>query len=171
MQQLAEHLYYNETAFECIAKHIMNTNADCEMEDREMTEWKLSQLFKLQAELAAFGSKCVPVWNKALTAEQVKLEVGENKSARLSHVYAEMWYGARNGCVDIVERATKENREHSSWLLDKRFSLRKELEEYGKKILPELAAALEDDCEMLRMTDQYWRESWQQALNMVSDKR
>ena len=149
---------------------LMNMNAEMELEDREMVEWKLNQLFKLQAELATFGSKCVPVWNKELTAEQVKLEVGENKSASLSHIYAEMWYAARNGCTDIVEHATKENRELCSWLLDKRFSLRKELEEYGKKILPELAAALEDDSETLRMTDKYWRESWLQALRMVTDK-
>lgn len=147
-----------------------NMSADMELDDREMVEWKLNQLFKLQAELATFGCKCVPVWNKALTADLVKFENGESKSASLSHVYAEMWYAARNGCADIVERATKETREYSSWLLDKRFSLRKELEEYGKKILPELAAALEDDSETLRMTDKYWRESWQQALRMVTDK-
>lgn len=137
-------------------------------QDKEMNEWKLAQLFRLQAELATFGCKCVPVWNAELTAEKVKLEQAEDSSHTLPSVYASMWYSAREGCVSIIEAAMPETRELCSWLLDKRFALRKELEEYGKKVLPELAVALDGDSFMLSMIDNQWRETWQKALSLVS---
>lgn len=152
--------YYGDTMWNVRISH-MN-------EDKEMKEWKLAQLFKLQAELATFGCKCVPVWNEELTAEKVKIEQAEGASLSLAQKYAMMWHSAREGCVSIIEGATPETREQCSWLLDKRFTLRKELEEYGKKVLPELAVALGGDSSMLGIIDSQWRETWQKALSLVS---
>lgn len=137
-------------------------------EDKEMKEWKLAQFFKLQAELAAFGCKCLPIWNEELTAEKVRITQAGKPSQTLPQIYASMWDNARKGCVSMIEAATPETREWCSWLLDKRFALRKELEEYGKKVLPELAVALGGDGSMLSMIDSQWRETWEKALSMVS---
>ena len=81
-----------------------------------------------------------------------------------------MWYGARTGCLDIIERATPENRENCNWLLDKRLNLRRELEEYGSKVLPELASSLGENQAILRDIDEQWCYTWEMALALVSDK-
>lgn len=134
-----------------------------------MKEWKLAQLFKLQAELAVFGSKCVPEWDRNLTSDKVQIELEEG-SAPLSGRYAEMWNNARSGCLAIINNATAETRDDCNWRLDKRLNLRRELEEYGVKILPELAAALGPNHVILRDIDARWCDTWKMALDLVTDK-
>lgn len=137
--------------------------------EKDMKEWKLAQLFKLQAELAVFGSKCVPEWDRNLTSDKVQIALEEG-SAPLSGRYAEMWYNARLGCLAIIDNATAETRDDCNWRLDKRLNLRRELEEYGMKILPELAAALGPNHVILRDIDAQWCDTWKMALDLVTDK-
>lgn len=139
-------------------------------DNKDMQEWKLSQLFKLQAELATFGCKCIPNWNTELTPDKVKLTTEENSPDNISHQYADKWIEAWKGCCSIVESATLEDREHCCWLLDKRQKLRSELETYGTKVLPELAAAIGDDTAMLSCVNNHWMSTWELALSLVSGK-
>ena len=135
--------------------------------EKELTEWKMCQLFKLQAELASFGGKTLPVWDKNLTPNQVDVKV-EGKNTPITGRYADMWYEARSGCLSIIQNTNLETRDYSNWLLDKRLNLRRELEEYGMKTLPELAAALGNNKEFLSKIDNQWCDTWKKALSLVT---
>lgn len=142
-------------------------------QEKDMKEWKLAQLFRLQAELAVFGCKCVPVWDHELTSDKVKFAADDNQEASkasLSGTYAQMWDDARSGSLNIIEHANESNREECSWLLDKRLNLRRELEEYGAKVLPELAAALGENHAILQAIDERWCQTWKMALDLVTKK-
>lgn len=144
----------------------LNATMDTEKE-KELTEWKMCQLFKLQAELASFGGKTLPVWEKNLTPNQVDEKI-DDANAPITGRYADMWYEARTGCLNIIQKTELDTRDYSNWLLDKRLNLRRELEEYGMKTLPELAAALGNNKEFLSKIDNQWCDTWKQALSLVT---
>ncbi len=129
------------------------------MKDRELNEWKSDKLLKLRVELQVVGCECQDILRKDDSANQEDC-----------NSLASLWHSSWKGCEDIIARATLDTKEQCSWLLDKRFHLRKELEEYGKTGLTELAEALSGDKEVLALVDQCWRESWKSSMELMSEK-
>ena len=156
--------------------------------NREHKEWCLLQQEKLRAEKAAFASR-LSEWKEALktihsTLDEEAGRKGGGKSQELSEpcgLYKELWSDSWKGSnnLDRDEDTIDSTLNHGeiSWFLDKRTTLRRELEHHVKDEIPTMYKALVDSSEsksfkkIFHEIDSAWRESWKQSLAMVTPKK
>lgn len=137
--------------------------------DKATREWQLSQIFKLQAEIALFAKQVVPAWNDNLVKDGVSI-VASPKELPLPEKYAELWFQSWQGSKSIVLNHAGEQQDTLNWLLDKRAALRMSLCDYAKTDLPAMRDALgQTACyDASSRTDELWCESWKSCMDLFS---
>lgn len=140
--------------------------------NKELKEWQLCQLFKLEAEIAVFTKQVVPAWNSNLVKEEHSI-IASTEGVSLPQKYADLWFESWKGSQDIVLNHAKDSQETMNWLLDKRMALRQNLCDYAKTELPAMRDAVGAPRENVGFdavseADKLWCESWQACMKLVS---
>lgn len=137
--------------------------------NKENCEWQLSQLFKLEAELALFTKQVVPAWNENLLKEGHPV-IALPDEASLPQKYADRWFDSWKGSEDIVRNHAGDDHDVMNWLLDKRAALRQNLCDYAKTELPAMREAVGETAGFDAVTeaDNLWCASWSACMDLVS---
>lgn len=137
--------------------------------NKDNKEWQLSQLFKLEAELALFTKQVVPAWNENLLKEGHPI-ITPPEEATLPQKYADFWFDSWKGSKAIVLEHVAEDHDVMNWLLDKRAALRQNLCDYAKTELPAMRDSVgeNDGFDAVAEADNLWCASWSDCMNLVS---
>lgn len=137
--------------------------------NKENCEWQLSQLFKLEAELALFTKQVVPAWNENLVKDGHPI-IACSEESPLSQKYADLWFESWQGSEAIVRNHAGDDHDVMNWRLDKRAALRQNLCDYAKTELPAIRESIGENAyyDAVHKADELWCESWKACMALVS---